>query len=226
MTEGSRSRSPAGRPASRCCRCRSTRTRRCRPALSPMARSGRRLHPGGEPGEHRGRPRRHAPDPHRRRVEIDGDKVTLLATDRYRLAMRELTWNPGAADASHLALIPARTPTDMAKALGAAGSVGLAFGRAGAGDRLVGFDAGQRRHDPAARRGTPRSPRSSPPRSTPRRSSDRSLRRGSQTRRPRRRAQHPGRLRFEEGQVAIEAGTGEGRSGLRGRRGHARPAPA
>ena len=28
------------------------------------------------------------------RVEIEGDTMTLLATDRYRLAMRELHWNP------------------------------------------------------------------------------------------------------------------------------------
>ena len=28
------------------------------------------------------------------RMEIEGDKITLLATDRYRLAMRELTWKP------------------------------------------------------------------------------------------------------------------------------------
>jgi DNA polymerase-3 subunit beta len=34
------------------------------------------------------------------RVEIDGDRMTLLATDRYRLAMRELTWNPGTSDSS------------------------------------------------------------------------------------------------------------------------------
>ena len=62
------------------------------------------------------------------RVEIDGDKVTLLATDRYRLAMRELTWNPEATDASHVALVPARTLSDTAKALGAAGSVEIALG--------------------------------------------------------------------------------------------------
>ena len=28
------------------------------------------------------------------RVEINGDTMTLLATDRYRLAMREIKWNP------------------------------------------------------------------------------------------------------------------------------------
>src|SRR5674476_1328706 len=57
------------------------------------------------------------------RVEIEGDKITLLATDRYRLAMRELTWNPEVTDASHVALVPARTLSDTAKALGASGSV-------------------------------------------------------------------------------------------------------
>lgn len=79
------------------------------------------------------------------RVEVDGDKVTLLATDRYRLAQRELTWNPGSSDASYVSLIPARTLSDTAKALGAGGSVDVAFGSAAGGDGLVGFEAGQRR---------------------------------------------------------------------------------
>ena len=28
------------------------------------------------------------------RVEIEGDTISLLATDRYRMALKELTWNP------------------------------------------------------------------------------------------------------------------------------------
>ncbi|NHN56198.1 DNA polymerase III subunit beta [Calidifontibacter sp. DB0510] len=79
------------------------------------------------------------------RVEIDGDKITLLATDRYRLAMRELTWNPSQSDAQHVALVPARTLADTARALGAAGSVDIALGSAAGGEGLVGFAAGQRR---------------------------------------------------------------------------------
>ena len=79
------------------------------------------------------------------RVEVDGEKVTMLATDRYRLAMRELTWNPGTSDASHVSLIPARTLSETAKALGAAGSVDVAFGDASRSDGLVGFEAGRRR---------------------------------------------------------------------------------
>lgn len=79
------------------------------------------------------------------RVEIDGEKMTLLATDRYRLAMRELTWNPTDSAASHIALIPARTLSETARSLGAAGSVELSLGGAAGGDGLVGFEAGSRR---------------------------------------------------------------------------------
>jgi DNA polymerase III subunit beta len=78
------------------------------------------------------------------RVEIEGDRITLLATDRYRLAMRELTWNPQATDISHVALVPARTLSDTSKALGALGSVEIHLGNGTVGDGLIGFEAGQR----------------------------------------------------------------------------------
>jgi DNA polymerase-3 subunit beta len=79
------------------------------------------------------------------RVEIDGSTITLLATDRYRLAMRTLTWSPEGSDTSVVALVPARTLADTARALGASGTVELALGRTGAGDGLIGFEAGSRR---------------------------------------------------------------------------------
>jgi DNA polymerase-3 subunit beta len=65
------------------------------------------------------------------RVEVEGDTMTLLATDRYRLAMRELHWNPTATDASHVVLIPARTLSDISRSLGASGSVDVALGHRG-----------------------------------------------------------------------------------------------
>lgn len=79
------------------------------------------------------------------RVEIAGSTITLLATDRYRLAMRTLSWNPDEADSSSVALVPARTLSDTAKALGAGADVHLALGRTGGGEGLIGFEAGQRR---------------------------------------------------------------------------------
>jgi DNA polymerase-3 subunit beta len=77
------------------------------------------------------------------RVEIEGEKVTLLATDRYRLALRELTWKPASPDVSTVALVRARTLTDAAKSLGGAGSVTVALST-GAGVDLIGFEAAGR----------------------------------------------------------------------------------
>ncbi len=54
------------------------------------------------------------------RMEIDGETLALLATDRYRLALREITWRPDDSQAHLQALVPARTLADTAKTLGAA----------------------------------------------------------------------------------------------------------
>ena len=52
------------------------------------------------------------------RLEIDGDQLTLAATDRYRLAVRELTWNPEQPELSDAqVLVPARTLAEAAKSL-------------------------------------------------------------------------------------------------------------
>lgn len=77
------------------------------------------------------------------RVEIEGERVTLAATDRYRLAVRELTWRPARPDLSAVALVPARTLADTAKSIGS-GEVTLALAGAGQ-DSLVGLAAGGRR---------------------------------------------------------------------------------
>ena len=76
------------------------------------------------------------------RVEIAGEKLTLAATDRYRLAVRELTWNPGdPAAAEAQVLVPARTLADAAKSLGAseALTISLAGAGSGAGEGIIGF---------------------------------------------------------------------------------------
>jgi DNA polymerase III subunit beta len=55
-------------------------------------------------------------------VEIDGEMMTLAATDRYRLAVREMAWNPapGFGDQGRTALlVPARTLSDAAKMMSA-----------------------------------------------------------------------------------------------------------
>ena len=76
------------------------------------------------------------------RVEIDGEKLTLMATDRYRLALRELTWHPSNPAFNAVALVRARTLSDVAKSLTSAGSVDVALGNDSAS--LIGFAAGGR----------------------------------------------------------------------------------
>ncbi len=55
------------------------------------------------------------------RVEIGEGKLTLVATDRFRLAMREFPWEPDATLGEVAVLVPARTLGDAAKTLGANG---------------------------------------------------------------------------------------------------------
>jgi DNA polymerase III subunit beta len=100
-------------------------------------------------------------------VELHGETMTLAATDRYRLAVRELPWRPargtdGPAAAGRTALlVPARTLGDAARMMGSATAVrvlhSMGQGQGGAGPdgsrpdgggaagAMIGFAAGQRR---------------------------------------------------------------------------------
>src|ERR687889_215739 len=48
------------------------------------------------------------------RLEIDGTRLTLAATDRFRLAVRELDWSPEDTEQETAVLIPARTLAEVA----------------------------------------------------------------------------------------------------------------
>ncbi|MEU5434064.1 MULTISPECIES: DNA polymerase III subunit beta [Streptomyces] len=79
------------------------------------------------------------------RIEIEGDTVTLASTDRYRFAVREFLWKPENPDASAVALVPAKTLLDTAKALTSGDTVTLALSGSGAGEGLIGFEGAGRR---------------------------------------------------------------------------------
>lgn len=64
------------------------------------------------------------------RVEISGDKVVLAATDRFRLAVRELTWGTASASVEAAVLAPAKTLAEAAKAATDGGDVHLSLGSA------------------------------------------------------------------------------------------------
>ncbi|MFE3602152.1 DNA polymerase III subunit beta [Streptomyces sp. NPDC059142] len=79
------------------------------------------------------------------RIEIEGDTVTLASTDRYRFAVREFLWKPESPDISAVALVPAKTLLDTAKALTNGDTVTLALSGSGAGEGLIGFEGAGRR---------------------------------------------------------------------------------
>jgi DNA polymerase-3 subunit beta len=62
------------------------------------------------------------------RVEISGEKVVLAATDRFRLAVRELTWSTASADIEAAVLVPAKTLAEAAKAGADGNEVHLSLG--------------------------------------------------------------------------------------------------
>jgi DNA polymerase-3 subunit beta len=82
------------------------------------------------------------------RMEFAADTVTLVATDRYRLAVRELHWQPAKPDMSAAVLVPARVLVDAARSLTTAAEVSIALTMPGddgsQGEGIIGFDGGGR----------------------------------------------------------------------------------
>ncbi|MEO6081620.1 MAG: DNA polymerase III subunit beta [Umezawaea sp.] len=77
------------------------------------------------------------------RLEIGEGKFTLVATDRFRLAMREFAWEPNETLSETAVLVPARTLADAAKTLGGSGNkVELSLA---ANDGLLGLSGNGRR---------------------------------------------------------------------------------
>jgi len=72
-------------------------------------------------------------------VDISRETITLAATDRYRLAVREINWTPNDPDIATSALLRARTLADAAKTIGNTKSVSIAIAPTTSNERLVGF---------------------------------------------------------------------------------------
>jgi DNA polymerase-3 subunit beta len=70
-------------------------------------------------------------------LDIDGETLTLAATDRYRMAVRDVRWEPAAAGLRAVAMVPARTLADVARTMSAGEPVTVAFGVDDAGARAV-----------------------------------------------------------------------------------------
>ena len=95
-------------------------------------------------------------------LEIADDTIRLVATDRYRLAIRELSWNPAHPGSAGTLLVPAKTLADAARMMTPGvpvrvmmrGEPGAGGGRAAgadsgdslrSADAMIGFESGGRR---------------------------------------------------------------------------------
>jgi DNA polymerase-3 subunit beta len=89
-------------------------------------------------------------------LEISEDTIRLVATDRYRLAIRELGWNPAHPGSAGTLLVPAKTLSDAARMMvpgtpvrvmmrGALATEASQGDSLRAGDAMIGFESGGRR---------------------------------------------------------------------------------
>jgi DNA polymerase-3 subunit beta len=72
-------------------------------------------------------------------VEISQDTITLAATDRYRLAVRELQWQATQPNLETSALLRARTLAEATKSLTGTKNISVSFSPLTSNDRLAGF---------------------------------------------------------------------------------------
>ncbi|PZU44863.1 MAG: DNA polymerase III subunit beta [Microbacterium sp.] len=81
-------------------------------------------------------------------LEVTGTQLSLVATDRYRVALREVPWDFGdhggvAGEESTTALVPARTLTEVGKTFAHTGDIQVSF--SGSGDReIIAFTSGNK----------------------------------------------------------------------------------
>ncbi|WP_040159258.1 DNA polymerase III subunit beta [Nigerium massiliense] len=74
------------------------------------------------------------------RIEIEGDTLSLLATDRYRMALKELSWSPAATAGEGAALVPARVLSETARSMTSGEQITLSLSSGASGDGLIGFE--------------------------------------------------------------------------------------
>lgn len=74
------------------------------------------------------------------RIELDGSTISLLATDRFRASLRELSWFPENPDTSATAVVPARSLSEIAKSFTSGGELTMAIATGDQGPGLIGFE--------------------------------------------------------------------------------------
>ncbi|MGH3504329.1 MAG: DNA polymerase III subunit beta [Nocardioidaceae bacterium] len=74
------------------------------------------------------------------RLEFEGSTISLMATDRFRASLRDIEWYPERGDVSANALVPARVLSETARSLVSGSDVTIAIASTDQGDGLIGFE--------------------------------------------------------------------------------------
>ncbi|MFM8897487.1 MAG: DNA polymerase III subunit beta [Actinomycetota bacterium] len=77
-------------------------------------------------------------------VDINKETITFAATDRYRLAVREINWTPNNPEEATTALLRARTLADAAKTISSTKNISFAVAPSSSNERLIGFTTEQK----------------------------------------------------------------------------------
>ena len=72
-------------------------------------------------------------------IEVNKNSITMAATDRYRLAVREIPWTPSDPELTTAALLRARTLADAARTIATTKELSFAIAPTTATERLIGF---------------------------------------------------------------------------------------
>ncbi|MCL1923585.1 MAG: DNA polymerase III subunit beta [Propionibacteriaceae bacterium] len=76
------------------------------------------------------------------KIEFDGKNLSLLGTDRYRMALKEMTWNPStSAQGETSVLVPGKVLLETAKSMVTSPRITISLADTAAGEGLIGFQA-------------------------------------------------------------------------------------
>jgi len=77
-------------------------------------------------------------------IDINKEVITFAATDRYRLAVREINWTPNNPEEATTALLRARTLADAAKIISSSRNISFSVAPNPSNERLIGFTTEQK----------------------------------------------------------------------------------
>lgn len=74
------------------------------------------------------------------RLEMEASTISLMATDRFRASLRDLNWSPEQSDISANALVPAKVLGETARSLVSGSDITIAIAGGESGEGLIGFE--------------------------------------------------------------------------------------